>query len=338
MQEGARKLRVYSDRSYLPQRVGHVPMLVPFWGARYESGEYAREQRFATYAEVGHNYLDLTEDPGQADFAVLPAAWNEYERAGKQSLGKAFARRMRRAGKRLLVFIDSDEYDPLPFPDAVEFRTSLLRSRRRSCEFAAPAWNVDFVTMYCAGKLQPRSKAETPVIGFCGVPEPEVRREALDHLTSYPAVRTNFLLRTAFYGGSITWTKVAGMTAPVWNEPLGRVVRDQFLNNMLASDYVLSVRGRGNFSHRFYETLICGRIPVFVDTDCLLPYHDLIDWRRYCVWCDQSELSQIGPMISEFHSRLSPEEFMELQRACRRLWEDRLSPQGFFAHFHEHFL
>jgi len=50
---------------------------------------------------------------------------------------------------------------------------------------------------------------------------------------------------------SITWTSVAGVATPVWNEPLGRVMRDQFLRNILGSDYVLCVRGGGNFSHRF---------------------------------------------------------------------------------------
>jgi len=30
------------------------------------------------------------------------------------------------------------------------------------------------------------------------------------------------------------------------------------------------------------------------------------------------------------------EEFEELRVACRRLWEERLSPEAFFANFHRH--
>jgi len=48
-------------------------------------------------------------------------------------------------------------------------------------------------------------------------------------------------------------------------------------------------------SYRLYEALCCGRIPVFIDTDCVLPYDFMIDWKKYFVWVDQSEL----PLIAE---------------------------------------
>ena len=92
--------------------------------------------------------------------------------------------------------------------------------------------------------------------------------------------------------------------------------------------------GGGNFSLRFYEALSCGRIPVFVDTDCVLPFHDTIDWRRYGVWCDQSELPDIADKVADFHARLDARAFATLQRSCRTLWEERLSALGFFSHLH----
>jgi hypothetical protein len=106
---------------------------------------------------------------------------------------------------------------------------------------------------------------------------------------------------------------------------------------MLESDYVLCARGNGNFSYRLYETLCMGRIPVFIDTDCVLPLDFDIDWRDYCVWVDEAEIEQIGDQVLEFHESLDESEFEERQRACRRLWETHISPQGFFANFHLHF-
>jgi len=41
--------------------------------------------------------------------------------------------------------------------------------------------------------------------------------------------------------------------------------------------------------------------------------------------------------VLEFHESLDESEFEERQRACRRLWETHISPQGFFANFHLHF-
>ena len=40
--------------------------------------------------------------------------------------------------------------------------------------------------------------------------------------------------------------------------------RFEYWNNMLSSPFILCIRGNGNFSVRFYETLALGRIPVLL--------------------------------------------------------------------------
>ena len=80
-----------------------------------------------------------------------------------------------------------------------------------------------------------------------------------------------------------------------------------------------------------------GRIPAFIDTDCLLPFHDTVEWRRYTAWIDAKDVARAPRLVAEFHARLSPAEFRERQQECRQLWFERLRPDGFYAHFHEHF-
>ena len=99
---------------------------------------------------------------------------------------------------------------------------------------------------------------------------------------------------------------------------------------MAGADYALVTRGEGNFSYRLYEVLSCGKIPLFVDTDCVLPYDGIIDWRKYCVWVDEEEIDMIGERIVEFHERITPARFVELQGEIRRLYEEWVSPVGFF--------
>lgn len=106
---------------------------------------------------------------------------------------------------------------------------------------------------------------------------------------------------------------------------------------MLTSDYIVCLRGTGNFSARLYETLAMGRIPIFIDTDCILPYDRSINWKDYCVWVDANELSSLPEKVLEFHGNLSEADFLEHQKCCRALWEERLSFSGFFKHFPEHF-
>jgi hypothetical protein len=121
----------------------------------------------------------------------------------------------------------------------------------------------------------------------------------------------------------------------MWPEDVSRS-QLEFLQNLLESDYVLCARGYGNFSHRLYEALACGRIPLFIDTDCVLPFDFAIDWKRFCVWVDQTDLRSVADRVAEFHASISGEEFEELQVACRRLWEEWLSPEAFFANFYRH--
>lgn len=42
------------------------------------------------------------------------------------------------------------------------------------------------------------------------------------------------------------------------------------------ADFILSVKGDGSFFCRFYEALSLGRIPFFIDTDCILPFENMI--------------------------------------------------------------
>jgi len=136
--------------------------------------------------------------------------------------------------------------------------------------------------------------------------------------------KNNFVIRKVFWG-----TQADLLTM--------RKQKEEFVANMINSDYILCARGGGNFSFRFYETLSCGRIPLFIDTDCVLPYDFEIDYKNYCVWVDNHELSQADKILYNFHENISEADFISLQCNCRRLWKDYLSPEGFFANFHKHF-
>lgn len=81
----------------------------------------------------------------------------------------------------------------------------------------------------------------------------------------------------------------------------------QFYDNMLESQYVLCVRGAGNFSVRFYETLMMGRIPLYVHTDGYLSLPDIIDWKDHVVWVDYKNRHHIAEILLEFHNQLDQE-------------------------------
>jgi hypothetical protein len=155
------------------------------------------------------------------------------------------------------------------------------------------------------------------------------RAESIEAVSRSSFVRSNFILRDAWFNGAFEGDGI--------DASLLRRSRRQYVENMFESDYILCTRGKGNYSIRFYETLSSGRIPVFVNTDCVLPFEEWIDWKQYCVWVEEEDISRLPERIAEFHEGLSAGEFKDRQRACRRLWETWLSPFGFFKNLRRYF-
>jgi hypothetical protein len=190
-------------------------------------------------------------------------------------------------------------------------------------------------------RIMPRDKSDKPSVGFCGfVSNPLMRavyramgrtRKAdslafrasvLRALRKDKQITPNFIARQAYWAGTRGrfHLSIAKQYKP----------RQAFWNNVIESDYTVCMRGAGNFSYRFYEVLAAGRIPLFINTHCVLPFEDEIDWREHCVWVEESEIDYAGEILMNFHSRLSRRQFRQLQISNRRLWERKLSPLAFY--------
>jgi hypothetical protein len=326
-------------------------MLYPFWGNPRTPARDPIFGDFARYIALGPTFFELTPLDA-ADVAVLPFDWEAT--CGNQAAcdaAWALARAAAAAGKPLVVFFFSDLDSPVPLPATV-MRASISRTSHGAREFAMPLWNEDIVEWFCGGRLPLRARPATPVVGFCGrVPSRNPIRTALagmmrrpiwrgtrglraatiDALRRSPRVEARITERGPYFGDLTTNTRAADQARA------GRC-RREFVDHLIGSDYALCLRGVGhNYSHRVAEALCCGRIPVIVDSDILQPYEWEVDWRSYGVWIGSHELDHIGDRVADFNAALSDDAFIELQREGRRLWEDRLSPEGFFRHFHRHF-
>lgn len=138
------------------------------------------------------------------------------------------------------------------------------------------------------------------------------RAQLLASFEASKEVKTNFIYRKNYRAGATT------------EEQRERTTREYY-DNIKNSDYILCVRGAGNFSVRLYETLMMGRIPVFVNTDCLLPFENQIDWKRHVVWVEWKDRKNIADSVIRFHNNLSEQDFINLQLANRKLWKETLS-------------
>ncbi len=360
----AKQLHLYSDRRYLPDGLPHIALLYAFWGKNAEDLANPNSRRYDRHTDISPSLFKMTPLT-DAQVAVLPFDWSHNATHPEALLmAKQMAETAAAQNIPLVVFYLNDTTAAVELDNPRVFRTSVDRSTRQPNEVVIPAWSEDFVEHYCHGQVQLRTKSSRPVVGYCGYqalvkpksrltnhlrlqlgaipklaqiastvginlvkhPLPwlygsRLRSQALFILSRDPSVECNFLIRdTLHHTETLTLSK-----------------RQQFVENMLNSDYILCARGGGNFSYRFYETLSCGRIPVLINTDCELPFEQWIDWKRYCVWVEEEDLPHLGARIREFHDRLTPEQFQTLQLECRQLWLEWLSPQGFLTNFHRFF-
>ena len=358
---GRRKLRIYSDRDGLAPGQSHVVMLYPFWGKNPETPGAPDTGRFDHYASAGRDLLDLVP-LAEADAAVLPGDWPA---GGGCPEAFRFCEKANRAGKPVIVFFNNDSAEKIPLDNMLLFRTSAYGCARRQGEFGLPAWCEDFVKLRRGGQVPLRSWQPRPTVGYCGYGTTQgsgmragianaashiplvapllgsfirthhgpaghkIRSKALRALHRSGKVQTNFLLRKAFWNGAIRNGR--------FDVDLARRSRTEYIDNMFSSDYVLCARGGGNFSFRFYETFCCGRMPLFVNTDCILPFDQWIAWKKRCVWIEERDLPSIAERLAAFHADLSPAEFENIQRSSRRLWEEWLSPMGFFSNLYRYF-
>ncbi|MDP9173363.1 MAG: glycosyltransferase family 47 protein [Planctomycetota bacterium] len=292
-----------------------------------------QEGKYDQFNDEASNYFQVA-DLNDADVLVYP------HNAQTDPEGARLVSEMARRRGLGAVFTSWGDADiPVQVPYGTVYRHSLNARTRFKNELAMPAFCADPLDDF-GGMTLTREKTLYPSVAFCGfVSNPLMRsiyrmsgrKEKAAGLTlrsqvlrsfRHPDVRTDFIRRNSFFAGTQSrFHHDADAQATVWQE---------FLHNVLDSDYTICVRGTGNFSYRFYEVLAAGRIPVFINTDCVLPFEDEIDWRRHCVWIEKDELADAAEIVAFFHASLSNDEFVALQMENRALWENRLSPLAFY--------
>lgn len=340
-------IKLYTEDNHAPPSMWRSNLIMPL-KAHWGDGTLWDKDAVAYLREV----FTLVDTIREADIVALPLAWNYYAHQGRVHLATDLAARAARFNKLVMVWSEGDNGARIPFDNVLLLQYSIEHSKRRPYEYARAPFSRDYAALHLNGVIPYRPKPPKPLVGFCGqavAPRPwlirarnlyrnaearlktvyfdpptltlpvNFRADVLRRLDASAAVNTRFIVRDNYGGGQRDQTAVM-----------------EYVNNLRDTDYTVCMRGWGNYSIRFCETLSMGRIPVFVDTDCSLPFDFQLDWRQYCVWVDSEQLDTIGEQVAAFHARLSPGEFTDLQRDCRRVWEEYLTQEQYYRRFHAH--
>lgn len=297
----------------------------------------------------------FTQSPEECDYFILPMAWNYYLENYKYRDAHEFIQLGEQKNKKIIICVKGDYYYKLPKSDnIISFYYSAFKSKAGKNTFALPVIIRD--PHDTRNTKSYRSYKEYPDVGFCGqvdsnigksfikslslafarftrltlnksnipdsiIPPTYIRKRILDEVESSNLINTNFIKNSRYKGGSKNDVE---KQSKLW---------DQFKNNITGNDYTLCIRGTGNFSARFYETLALGRIPVFVNTDCMLPFEDEINWENHIIQADYKRLESLNDTILEFHEKLNEETFDSVQKKNRLLWEKYFKFSGFYTQF-----
>ena len=144
------------------------------------------------------------------------------------------------------------------------------------------------------------------------------RRKIVKVIQSAKTCRPNFYIRSFFSASKAT---IEGDKDQIRNE---------FISSIKDSDLALVVRGNGNFSLRFFEVLSLGRIPLFIDTDTPLPLENEIDYDSFMLRVEHKDIHKIPEIVEKFWQETTPEQFIEMQKKAREVFETKLRSDAFF--------
>ncbi len=349
--DAAAPVKLYAGPHYKdPAIFTHIELLFPFWGVTAkESMPFVRAA--ALQYQYSKNDFTLVEDIQECDYVVMPYSYERFRQVSPEKVAM-IVREAREAGKPILIDGAGDIEHPIDIPNSIVFRVSQMRYSAKDNEITVPFPAEDLLQSFHGGTLTLREKPAAPAVGFTGWADVSglkglkifikdlpitlralldekrgaehkgllFRARALAALEKTAGIVKNFTSRKTYSG------HVATITGSVKNN------REEFVENLAGSDYALAVRGDANASVRFYEALSMGRIPLFLDTACVLPLEDRINYRDFCVFVDWRDTDRIGEKLLEFHASITPERFKEMQEKARDAYEKHLRMDSFSRH------
>jgi hypothetical protein len=328
-------LKIYTDQRFIKEenRRCIFPLLFDLC---YTKNEHLLEQ------------YELMDQMVEADVVIVPIDISEYFQKKQQSWLNDYIDKALGLHKKVWVYSAGDF--GLSINKAVyTFRLSGFDSKMDANTFVIPSF-IEDPCRNIQKEFQPIAKNLYPKIGFVGhannsglkwikevfvfvlhnykrfagllftdyqpfYPSSTKRYRFLSLVQKNSKIDTDFLFRKQYRAGVKT------------EEDKEKTTLD-FFKNIEANPYTFCLRGAGNYSVRFYETLAMGRIPLVIETDFRLPLKDVIKWEQHCIITTEKNMCNT---LIDFHQKISEGDFQKMQIKNRNLWLQFLHREAYFS-------
>lgn len=293
----------------------------------------------------------IVDNIEESDIVIVPVQVSYFFKNKKSQWLYNFIDEANRIGKKVWVYSSGDFGITLNM-DVYTFRLGGFDTKLDDKTFIIPALIMDPYLKMQTG-FEPIAKTVDPSIGFVGnangsmakwckefsiylyhnskritklffddyhsfYPSSIKRYQFLVSLQKNSQIKTNFIFRKKYRAG-------------VRTEVDKKRTTKEFFENMRSNPYVFCLRGAGNFSIRFYETLAMGRIPFVIDTDIRFPLSDSIPWEKHCLIASENNFMD---ELIHFHLTIEAKDFEQMQINNRNLWLNYLNREGYFSAIH----
>ncbi|MBD3724127.1 MAG: exostosin family protein [Flavobacteriaceae bacterium] len=335
------KLKIYTDFEKISQ-VPHLGYVFPLIEYLFKNNERVKE------------FYEVTSNPSKADYLALPISVEYLFQIGQKAYYKHYLELAKQNNKKLLIFTSGDFGKTIYDNNLITIRLGGFKSKLAQDTFIMSPFFEDPITKYNL-KFYTLKKMDKPTIGFVGhsskgfikwlkeflifnklnfkrligndntdfqsfYPSSIKRYKFLKKIESLTTIQANFIHRAKYRAGSVSESDRFKTTI-------------EFFNNILENPFTFCMRGAGNFSVRFYETLALGRIPVVVDTNFDLPFSKTINWDKHCILVKE-DFSDFEEKVTTFYSAIAEEDFIQLQLDNRKIWENYFTKEGYFVSLH----
>lgn len=345
------KVKFFVPPAFIKKDWQPIPMLYSLWGGFPTDRTPYLKELYKNY-HYNTNFFKLVDSAEEADFVLVPYRYN-YIKKKAPLFFKEFVKFAQNLKKPLFVDGTGDIEYTIDIPNVYVLKTVGYKSLgvpKNDIHIPVPA--DDLLERFYDGNLYLREKKDIPSLSFAGWAKLSLKRrikryikeapyriigliddryqahkqgvffrlKALKYLKKTKDLKQDFLIRSSYSGHIATSEKDT-------NE-----LRKEFVENMYENDYALCIRGDSNISTRFYEALSLGRIPLEIDTDCVYPFEDEIDYESFCVFVDFRDIESAGKILREFHSNITNEKFQEMQKKAREVYVNYIRVDKFSEH------
>jgi hypothetical protein len=282
------------------------------------------EEEFVQGADITNLFKDVYKLSSESDSEYFIITSIDNKLLQKKDKLKDFINKAKTLNKKIIFFGQGDvEEGYIPPSIGYNFKNNLRKTTKHKNEFSmtslAPERVPNRVFKLHSGDCS---------IGFVGADDRFDRATYLREL-SQSNIPTQFMIKNGPFWGTSSHNECIN------KEQISLIqqkAEEEFYKNMDDNLFNLCIRGWGNYSYRFCQTVCMGRIPVLIDTDCCLPFEEVFNYDDYIVRVKPG--ADIAAAINSFFKK-NKTKLNDIQQTLFAFGNEYLTPLGFFKNLYK---